>query len=334
MKPLFITAGILLLIGLVLFGGACIINGGFSGEKAFDTKNVPVEENFSSISIDADTTDISFLPSTDEKCTVELFEKKKLPHMVSVKNDTLTVTKAEKKWYDYINFFNFSTPKITVYLPAAEYQRLSIKGSTGDISVSRNFKFDTLDIKLSTGKVMLEGIKANTIGITLSTGDTTLNEIECSGNIRIQSSTGDTSLRKTNSASISITASTGDISVSTVDCTGDISIKNSTGKSTLTDVRCENLITEASTGDLQMTSVIANKKFSIERDTGDVRFDRCDAAEILVETDTGNVSGTLLTDKIFITRTDTGTIRVPESTQGGKCKITTDTGNITVSILD
>lgn len=332
MKPLFVTAGILLLIGLVLLGGTYMINGGFSNGKIFETKTVTVEEDISSVSIDADTTDIAILPATDETCTVRLYEKKKLPHTVSVENDTLTVTKAEKKWYDYINFFDFETPKITVYLPAAEYQRLSIKGSTGDIDISKDLLFDTMDIKLSTGDVKicasatnmimvrastgnitLKGVRSDSIDIILSTGDTILTEVECGGDIRIQSTTGDINLGNT-------------------DCTGDIKAENSTGKSTMTNVQCKNLISEASTGSLRMTNVIASEKFTLERDTGNVHFDRCDATEIVVETDTGSVKGTLLTEKIFITKTDTGTIKVPESIQGGKCKITTDTGNITILI--
>lgn len=333
MKPLLIIAGILLLIGLILCACAYFINGGLSDEKIFDTNTVEIDETFSSISIDADTSDISILPATDGKCTVRLYEKKKLPHTVSVENDTLTITKAEKKWYDYINFFNFKTPKITVYLPAAEYQRLSIKGSTGDIAISKDFTFDTIDINLSTGNteiyasaanavkvqastgdITLIGVHTNRIDILLSTGDTTLNEVRCEGDIHIKSTTGD-------------------INLSNTDCTGGINTENRTGKSTMTNVRCKNLTSEASTGTLQMTNVIASEKFALERDTGDVHFDRCDAAEIEVETDTGSVKGTLLTNKIFITKTDTGTINVPESTQGGKCKITTDTGNITITIV-
>jgi len=69
-----------------------------------------------------------------------------------------------------------------------------------------------------------------------------------------------------------------------------------------------------------------------ESDTGDVKFDGCDAAEIFVETDTGDVKGSLLTDKIFIVQTDTGSVDVPKTATGGKCEITTSTGDINISI--
>ena len=51
-----------------------------------------------------------------------------------------------------------------------------------------------------------------------------------------------------------------------------------------------------------------------------------------MRTHTGDVSGNLLSDKVFITETDTGRIDVPKTTTGGKCEIKTDTGDIRISI--
>ena len=63
-----------------------------------------------------------------------------------------------------------------------------------------------------------------------------------------------------------------------------------------------------------------------------MKFDGCDAGELLVHTDTGDVSGSLLSEKIFIVRTDTGKISVPASVSGGRCEITTDTGDIKINL--
>ena len=81
-----------------------------------------------------------------------------------------------------------------------------------------------------------------------------------------------------------------------------------------------------------MQNVIAAETFSIERSTGNVTFDGCDAAEIWVETDTGDVTGTFLSEKCFLAKTDTGTVAVPKSTAGGKCEVTTDTGDIKLNV--
>ena len=73
---------------------------------------------------------------------------------------------------------------------------------------------------------------------------------------------------------------------------------------------------------------------TLTRTTGDVTFDRSDASELYVDTSTGDVTGTFLTSKIFITNTTTGKIDVPETTEGGVCKINTTTGKIIIDIAE
>ena len=108
----------------------------------------------------------------------------------------------------------------------------------------------------------------------------------------------------------------------------------STGKAYLSDIACKNLTSTGSTGDISLKNVVSTGKISIERNTGDVTLEASDAIEIFITTETGDVKGSLLTDKVFITKTDTGRIDVPNSITGGRCEITTDTGNIKISILD
>ena len=147
--------------------------------------------------------------------------------------------------------------------------------------------------------------------------------------LAIKEDTGDIEVPKDfKFGSIDIATSTGDITITGVTCEGDIVINVSTGRANLTDIKCKSFISAGSTGDIFLKNVIATEKFSIERSTGDVKFDACDATEIWVETDTGDVTGKLLSEKIFITQTSTGDVHVPKSTNGGKCEITTSTGDI------
>ena len=132
--------------------------------------------------------------------------------------------------------------------------------------------------------------------------------------------------------SLELSVSTGHVTVLDFRSAGDIKVTLSTGKTNISDVRCKNLITDGNTGDVFLKNVIATERFSIERSTGDVKFDRCDASEIFVQTDTGSVTGTLLSDKVFIPKSDTGDIEVPKTVTGGRCEITTDTGDIKISI--
>lgn len=92
------------------------------------------------------------------------------------------------------------------------------------------------------------------------------------------------------------------------------------------------MISTGTTGDIYLDNVVASDKLSITRSTGNISFDGSDAAEITVRTDTGNITGRLLTDKVFIAASDTGSVEVPGTVTGGRCEIDTDTGNIRIEI--
>lgn len=305
-KVLLITAVSLLVVGLIIF--VLVRN----AEK-FETNTYTISKDFRSLTIQSDA-DIIFVPSNDGTCKVECFEGEKAKHSLSRAEDTLVIKMINKKaWYDYIGI-HFRSPKITVSLPQAEYAALSIINSTGNINMPKGFQFEGVNISLSTGNVDFSASASERIKIKTSTG-----------NIRVENGSA---------GALDLAASTGRITVSDVACQANASFNVSTGNIKLNNITCKNLTSEADTGDILLTNVIASEKLSIDTDTGDVKFDSSDAAEIFVETDTGNVTGSLLTEKIFIVRTDTGRVHVPKTVTGGKCEITTDTGNIKISVIN
>lgn len=233
-------------------------------------------------------------------------------HSVSVKDGTLEIKNIDtRKWYEYIGF-NFDTPKITVYIPEGEYGKLSVKASTGDVEIPEVFKFKSVDISVSTDDVK--------------------NYAFALEDVKIKTTTGNICIEDASIGLLDLTVSTGKVTVSGVTCEGDIAVGVSTGKTYLSNICCKNFTSSGSTGDISLNNVIATEKLSINRSTGDVKFDSSDAAEIYIETDTGDVTGSLLTDKVFITQTGTGKINVPKTVNGGRCEITTSTGDIKIDI--
>ena len=303
-----IAASVIILAGLLLFILVMALDGWQFDKR--ESTSYEISEDFTDISITLDTEDIFFTPSPDGTKKVVCLEYKNRKHSVEVENGTLKITSSDEgKWYDHI--FNFGATGVTVYLPENEYRSLFIDSDTSNVNIPGNFKFESIDIKLSTGNVRCLAA--------------------ASGEVRIATSTGRISLADAGFASLKLKASTGDINLSNINCK-DISIALSTGDIELINVSCKSLKTEASTGDLKMINVIANESFSILTDTGDVEFEACDASEINIETDTGDVEGSLLSDKVFIYRTNTGEVKLPETTTGGICRITTDTGDIEIYI--
>lgn len=310
------TALTLIALGVIAFICALAAKGwDFSelGAGKFETREYEVSEDFRSISIYSDTEDITFAASEDGRCRVVFFESEKERHSAEVRGNELTIQKEDsRKWYDHLALFSFKSAKITVYLPRGEYASLRIAQSTGDITLPGDFSFDSIDISVSTGDVDCSASALGAVSIAASTGDIRLGGISAK--------------------ELKLAVSTGRVEVIGTACAGELSIKVSTGKTVLEDVTCFSLVSNGSTGSITLKNVIAEGSVSIKRSTGDVKLEGCDASELEIKTDTGDVSGTLLTEKVFIAHSDTGRIRVPETTGGGRCKITTDTGSIRMEI--
>ena len=314
-KIWIIIAASLVLIGCIVFGGVMsMLKWDFTklSTNKYETSNYEINENFKNISIVTYTAHIVFIVSENQKSSVDCYEQNNVKHSVTVKDDTLLIEVFDtRKWYEHIGI-NFGTPKITVRLPQGEYGALLVKSSTGDVETSKDFTFESIDISGSTGDVT--------------------NYACASEAVKIKTTTGDISVENISASSLDLSVSTGRVTVSGASCEGDVKVGVSTGKTNLTNITCKNLNSTGNTGDISLKNVIATERFSIERSTGDVKFDGCDAAEIFAETDTGDVVGTLLSEKVFIPRTDTGKVDVPETATGGRCEITTDTGDIKITI--
>lgn len=310
-----IIAAVLVITGAVMFIGVMMtLNWDFSklSTVKYETNSYFINDGFKNISINTNTADVVFLPSDDGACRIVCDEEKKLKHTVSVSDGVLTVSVTDtRKWYEYIGI-SWGTPKITVYLPDMQYGTLVIKDSTGDVEIPGVFGFDSIDVVSSTGDVSCGASVLQSIGIKLSTGDICIENLSA--------------------GALALDVSTGNVAVSSVRCEGDINVGVSTGKAELTDVRCKRVISDGSTGDISLKNTVADDSISIRRSTGDVYFENSDAAEIFVNTSTGNVNGSLLSDKVFITETDTGRIKVPKTITGGRCEVVTDTGNIILSV--
>lgn len=235
-KAWLLTALALVLVGAIAFAGVMsALRWDFTklATTAYERNLHTVTEPFDNIAVETDTADVTFALSEDGVCRVECYENAKGTHTVTVENGSLVIRRTDNRaWYDFIGI-GFASPKITVQLPKADYARVNVTTSTGDIA--------------------LRDLSAGTLDVTVSTGDVTL------------------------------------------------------------------------------TNVVA-AKLSITSSTGDVRFDSTDAAEIAVKTSTGDVTGNLRTAKVFVTKTSTGDVRVPNTASGGKCTITTSTGDIRITV--
>ena len=308
-----ITAGCLVGAGLLTTGITFAVFG-FDPSKLSTTKYVTntynVDGKFSNINIEGDTEDIIFEKASDGVCKVVCKEEDDRPHIVTVEGDTLSITREKKLIWSF--GINFESPKMTVYLPEDAYGDIKVDSDTGDLDIPAGFSFDKMAVRTDTGDVKSYAKVAENINISTDTGDMELKDITA--------------------ATLTLDSDTGRINITNADIDGDIKIKEDTGDVFLNKVICLEFESKGDTSDLTLKDVLATGGFNITRSTGDVRFDACDAASVYVKTSTGDVEGTFLTDKVYITDTHTGRVDVPKTSEGGRCEITTDTGDIKIKV--
>lgn len=314
-KAALIMATILLIAGLAV-SFAAFASAGFdfrnlSTVKA-ETKTYTAGGTFDRIEIRENTADVTFAVSEDETATVVCRETAPTVHTVTVEDGTLKIVSSETIGWRNLFELSFDSPSVTVYLPKKAYASLSIETQTGDVEVPDWMTFDGAAIHGSTSDVRFDAKVKNLLSIETSTGEIIVNGASAEA--------------------IECKATTGDVRMTNVACEGDVYVKVSTGEAFLEGLTCRDLKSDGSTGDVVLQDVLAKGCISIERSTGDVALRNSDAAEVWVKTSTGDVTGTLRTEKIFMTKTSTGDVHVPESASGGKCSITTATGDILIRI--
>lgn len=317
-KVWLILAAVFVILGTVMFTvSMSAANWNFTGfgTQKFVTETYEITEefgDFGKISIQAVTADITVRPSTDGKCRVATRLGKNVNLSVKVQSGSLIINAADTgKWYEHIGI-SLDDEYIILYLPAGSYDTINIESITGDTEI-------------------FSGIGFNDIGVTVKTGDVT-NHASATGTVMLKTTTGEIEAENISSAFLDVSATIGHIEVSGFSG-GDIRADVTTGKTKLSDIKCKSLRSKGSTGEIEMEHVVASEIISIERSTGDVELDDCDAGELYIKTSTGNISGSLLSDKIFVASSSTGNVRVPGTVTGGKCELITGTGNIRIEIV-
>lgn len=314
-KTWLVIAVSLVLLGAMVFAVAMtMLQWDFTklSTAKYETTEHKISQTFRHISIVTDTADIVFAPSEAATSSVVCYELQNVKHSAKVKDETLVIALEDtRQWHEHIGIF-IGSAKMTVYLPQGEYGDLSIKSTTGDVEIPKEFSFDRMDISGTTGDVTCCASALNAV--------------------KIRTTTGKICVENTSVGSLDLSVTTGKITASGVICQGDAKLTLTTGKTNLKDIECKNLVSHGNTGDIFLKNVIAAEGFSIERSTGDVSFEASDAAEIFVKTNTGDVTGTLLSEKVFVTYTDSGRADVPQTSKGGRCEIKVGTGEVELEI--
>lgn len=270
-----------------------------------------VEEDFENIHIDSSGADVQFAPSKNGKCYVDCTESDNVRHTVEVKNNTLNIKLIDnRKWYEHIGIF-WSSMKVTVYLTKEKYDSLYIRTASGDIDIPSQYCFNDAELYSASGDAVFFAKVKN--------------------ELKAKASSGSIFLRGIKPKYVTAESSSGDVSLSSVEAKGTITANTKSGDLSLRGINCKKLIANTSSGDTDLTSTEAGS-IECKSVSGDIELRHCDAKVLKFNTSSGDVKGTLSSDKIFTTDTSSGSVKVPKTTTGGICEITTVSGDIRITI--
>ena len=102
----------------------------------------------------------------------------------------------------------------------------------------------------------------------------------------------------------------------------------------MSNVKGKEIFANTISGGVMLTDTVSSQKLKANSTSGEIDLKRCDAKNIVLDTVSGEISGTLLSNKQFITETTSGTVNVPQSVSNEECRITTVSGDIYIEIAD
>ena len=238
-----------------------------------------------------------------------------------------------------------SNTKITTYVIEETFDSIQIDSKTYDISIyqtsdsenkilcsendKNKFDFNVVNGTLIINQIDEEFYSFIDFGINLKL-DLYLT-VEAIESLTINQSTGDIYLETNVLSDLKIEVSTGDILIKNTSIGRKVTVDGGTSNVNLENVSCDELVINVGTGDTKLSNTRVTNDFNFTSSTGDLIFDSFDAKNIYVESSTGSVTGTIISRKIFYCTSKTGNVSVPETYEGGICKITLSTGSINIS---
>ena len=345
---LVVIISILLTLTLLFCFTSCTPNNSELIENTYELTN-----NFEEIHISTDTTNVTFLPSTDGNARVVCYERARAIHTVISDNNTLSIEQTDTRtWYQKLFDISFKTSSVTIYLPNSEYTSLLIETDTGDIDIPDDFTFtETINIKGSTGNVTCNASANETVKIDIDTGKLVMRNASAK-KYELDISTGYTNLYRVECENLVSVGSTGDITTDNITATGNIKIERDTGDITIKDMTaqqcelivttgrvaisnltCESLTSIGDTGSMTATGIEAAENISITRSTGDVSLNNATCNNLISVADTGKLTmeNVIAADKFSIERT-TGDVELIDC-DANELYIHTSTGRVNGNLL-
>ena len=289
-KIILIIAACMIPVGLIAvalgvkFGGHTswsldLSNGSYSFASDIVSETVELKD-FDALDVTVSTADVNIMRGDSYK--IEYKVRKGKEPSITQENGKLTVQQPSMGFVMFNFGFTEGENTYTIYVPEDSKQiDLNVKASTGDVMLDRIKVSGRIDA--STSDVLLNDIEGDELSVSVSAGDIDGDKVKVS-DVRFEGSTSDIEMLRLFSDDVYCHTSTGDIDIN--------------------DSAISNLKTEASTGDvtIQLNDKADDYSYDIKVSTGDIVING-EECEKSYSKDNG-------TDKKIDIKTSTGDIHV------------------------
>ncbi|MBR4157341.1 MAG: DUF4097 family beta strand repeat protein [Oscillospiraceae bacterium] len=335
------VAACLIVAGLIL-GGIALLSGGFRfdglqigfGSKTITQKELtprtyPVTEPFQAIDVRSASGDVELRRTNDGSCRIECMECEGWTHKVEVRGGTLYV---ERESITNINLILGTSGRdvIELWLPETVYDALAVGSSSGDVKIPGGYSFGTASVSSTSGDIDFRAQVDGTLNAAATSGTIAVTDLGCYA-LTAASTSGSIYVSGVDCGSVSMSCTSGDISLENVAASGELITQTTSGDIRMKDVTCRTLNAESTSGEKTLTDVVSQEDIRITSSSGDLTLTRCDALTLHIKSSSGEVTGSLRTEKTFITHTTSGGVNVPTG-RGGDCEIETTSGDIRITI--
>ena len=321
-KLMLLTGGALICVGVIIASIAVGVGKlrGDSGNKtngSYEKKTETISENFKNLEVLETSDDVKICATDKSEATIEYYSDEYRDQKISVQGDTLKIEYEDKGGMQIhlgINIAGLLSSSedqdipVTIYLPDRDYEDITIKTASGDISSEDSVSCDEFKATTASGDTSLSSIYCENFEATAASGDIKVQDISAtdgfklgvsSGNIKVDNSTGKTF--KSTSAS------------------GNINLGKCTFEST--DV-------STASGDVELSSLKTNTA-KVNTASGDIDLDDFESANTEIESTSGEVEGTLKGKYSITTKTTSGDVEVKDNfSDGYPMTVKTTSGDI------
>lgn len=211
-------------------------------------------DNIKNLTVSTAATDVEVRPGSSPDIEITCYENKKEYFDIETVEDSLNITEKNKeKWFHIqISFTSEEEEKLIVEVPEAQYEKLVLDSSSGDISLNQ--------------------ILCKELSIDTSSGNATVKDCSASDLLQVDTSSGDCALAYVKSKEASVDTTSGDLDLERVEA-DKLQCDTSSGEVEFEELSATTYDMNTTSGDISGTIAENNESVSFTVDTASGEVD-------------------------------------------------------------